>query len=180
MVKLNRRTETKKEKRSYPKGVKRPTKLPSKAGKRGNKNGRPRAYSEALAKKICDKMAGGKTLSKICKLAKMPAYQTVIDWTNQYPEFKLLYQEAKDKQMDAWAEQIVDLSDDSIMHPAATGKAKLQVDTRKWLMSKLKSKRYGDKTILTGEDGGPVKFIVEYEDKPQVDESDLTPDGEKE
>jgi hypothetical protein len=38
------------------------------------------------------------------------------------------------------------------------GRSRLRVDARKWLASKLKPKKYGEKlsTELTGADGGPV------------------------
>lgn len=40
------------------------------------------------------------------------------------------------------------------------GHRKLQVDTRKWLLSKLAPKKYGEKTSmeLTGANGGPVQI----------------------
>lgn len=39
-------------------------------------------------------------------------------------------------------------------------RARLQVDARKWLLSKLKPEKYGDKlaTTLSAPDGGPVKI----------------------
>ena len=43
--------------------------------------------------------------------------------------------------------------------------AKLKVDTRKWLMSKMKPKKYGDKIAqeLTGADGGPIQTDSVFE-----------------
>ena len=40
-------------------------------------------------------------------------------------------------------------------------RCRLQVDTRKWLMSKLVPKKYGDKQLHTGADGeGPAVFVL--------------------
>jgi hypothetical protein len=43
-------------------------------------------------------------------------------------------------------------------------RARLQVDTRKWLLSKLAPRKYGDKvqTEITGADGGPVVVTTDY------------------
>lgn len=40
-------------------------------------------------------------------------------------------------------------------------RSRLRVDTRKWLLSKVLPKVYGDKstTTHTGPDGGPVQFV---------------------
>jgi len=39
-------------------------------------------------------------------------------------------------------------------------RSRVRIDTRKWLASKLKPKKYGDKVDLThgGPDGGPIKI----------------------
>jgi hypothetical protein len=37
-------------------------------------------------------------------------------------------------------------------------RAKLQVDARKWLLSKLAPKKYGDRTILAGDAENPLRF----------------------
>lgn len=44
-------------------------------------------------------------------------------------------------------------------------RARLQVDTRKWLLAKMAPKRYGDKVQqeITGPEGGPVKASVTVE-----------------
>jgi hypothetical protein len=48
---------------------------------------------------------------------------------------------------------------------AAIQKHKLQVDTRKWLLSKLAPKKYGDTLKLAGHDGGAVKLIAQNDDE---------------
>ncbi len=36
-------------------------------------------------------------------------------------------------------------------------RSRLRVDTRKWILSKLAPKRYGDKLQHTGDGGGPIR-----------------------
>src|SRR5438552_3546860 len=42
--------------------------------------GRPSIYSDKLAAKICERLACGKPLAKICRDEAMPAYSTVRKW----------------------------------------------------------------------------------------------------
>jgi len=40
---------------------------------------------------------------------------------------------------------------------------RLRIETKKWVASKMKPRKYGDKTALTGADGGPIEIsIVNY------------------
>jgi hypothetical protein len=67
------------------------------------------------------------------------------------------YARAKAMALEAMADAIVDISDDITEDPA---RSRLKVDTRKWLLSKLAAKKYGEKitTENTGADGGPIKI----------------------
>ncbi|MFN8996423.1 MAG: hypothetical protein ACK5X3_22525, partial [Pseudomonadota bacterium] len=44
--------------------------------------------------------------------------------------------------------------------PADVNNRRLQIDTRKWLASKLKPKRYGDKLELAGDAKAPLTVQV--------------------
>jgi hypothetical protein len=44
---------------------------------------------------------------------------------------------------------------------AAVQKHKLQVDTRKWLLSKLAPKKYGEKLEISGDDKSPLVHRIE-------------------
>ncbi len=60
--------------------------------------------------------------------------------------------------MDALAEDILEIADEE---DADVNRARLRVDTRKWLMSKIAPKRFGDKKTheLTGANGGPIQTV---------------------
>ena len=47
-------------------------------------------------------------------------------------------------------------------------RSKLRVDARKWLMSKMKPKKYGEKVSqeITGKDGGPIETKTEWVIQP--------------
>jgi hypothetical protein len=68
--------------------------------------------------------------------------------------------------MNYLADEILEIADDIAGDPA---RDRLRLDTRKWLMSKIAPKVYGDKLDLThaAPDGGPVQFITIYEAKKE-------------
>lgn len=102
-------------------------------------------------------MALGESLRKICRDEGMPDESTVRLWAvSNRNGFYPHYARARESQMEAMAEDIIDIADDKEEDPQ---RARLRVDTRKWLMSKIAPKVYGDRTRheLTGAGGGPIK-----------------------
>jgi hypothetical protein len=76
----------------------------------------------------------------------MPCEATVFNWLKAFPEFLEQYARAKEECADALADEMLDIADDAAK--AASGDpipgARLRIDTRKWIASKLKPKKYGD------------------------------------
>lgn len=95
---------------------------------------------------------------------------TVFKWLRDHKEFSEQYARAKEAQAEAFADELISLADDSsnditgelqMPNGVAVQRSRLMVDTRKWVMSKLLAKKYGDKLQHTGGDGeGPVQFVV--------------------
>lgn len=115
------------------------------------KQGRPSIYTQELADKICDLLSDGISLRKVCFREDMPDKSTVFSWLRTHKEFADQYARAKQEGTDAWAEELHDISDDVESDKDAINKARLQIDTRKWLMAKMKPKKYGDKLDLTSD-----------------------------
>src|SRR3954465_1650167 len=121
--------------------------------------GRPKrrakgGYSADLAKRICDMVAEGESLATIAKMDGMPGRRPVRDWLNQHPDFERQYEIARRERTDNLVDEsiaIADAVDGS--DNAAVQKARLQVDTRKWLAAKLLPERFGDRTELVGAGG---------------------------
>ncbi len=143
------------------------------------KKGRPSLYTEALAAKICQRLAEGKSLRSICRDDAMPAISTVMGWLfdGDHDEFSEQYARAREAQAEVRADEIVDIADDDTNDFTADkdGKlvadhehiqrSRLRVDSRKWIAAKLLPKRYGDTLQHTGEGGGPVTFIMTLHDE---------------
>ena len=68
------------------------------------------------------------------------------------------YARAKEVAMETLGDEILDIVDDVAPISDHVAKARLQVDSRKWLMAKLAPKKYGDKVSaeVTGADGAPL------------------------
>lgn len=114
--------------------------------------GRPSIYTPEIAAHICAQIADGNSLRKICREEGVPSLTTIFEWLAAKPEFAEQYARAKEAQADAMAEDMLDIAD---MPPAIGEKGtvdsgdvahmRLRIDTRKWIASKLKPKKYGDK-----------------------------------
>lgn len=135
--------------------------------------GRPTDYSAAVADAICERLADGESLRSICADGAMPNKATVFRWLNLHKEFGDQYARAREEQAESLADEIVLISDEGatklvsggeedepavVFDATAVARNRLRVDARKWVASKLKPKKYGDKTQLehAGPDGGPL------------------------
>lgn len=120
--------------------------------------GRPSTYSEDIAARICAEMAEGKSIRAICRADDMPGLATVFGWLARHKTFAEQYARAQQDRIAAWAEELVDIADEPIED---VQRSRLKVDTRKWLMSKLAPKKYGDRLVAehTGPNGGPIQTV---------------------
>jgi hypothetical protein len=119
------------------------------------------SFTQDLADKICDYLMEGKSLRQIEKLEGMPSARTVYRWLADLANsaFRQQYASAREAQADIMGEDLLDIADDGsndfmtitkgdtsyvIENKEWTSRSKLRVDARKWLMSKLAPKKYGD------------------------------------
>lgn len=137
--------------------------------------GRPTDYTQELADKICEELAEGVSLRTVCVAEDMPAASTVFSWLRTRKEFLEQYARAKQESADAMAEDILDIADDGtndwmeinraghtieVPNNEVLQRSRLRVDTRKWLMSKMKPKKYADKLdITTGGEKLPTPLL---------------------
>lgn len=126
-----------------------------------------------IQQEVCDRIANGESLIKICKSEGMPKKNTVLAWVIEDAEFSNQYARAREAQADHYLDEIVEISDQSALDteidPASGNevtnheviqRARLRVDTRKWVMSKLAPKKYGDKLIHSGDPANPVSMLL--------------------
>ena len=113
-------------------------------------------YCETLAKDICKRIAEGFSVAVICQAPDMPHETTIYGWLIDRPDFLAMYDIAKEKQMEIYANQLIDLADNCRADADAVAKAKLQIFARQWVMGRLKPKKYGDKTTIAGDRDNPL------------------------
>ena len=122
--------------------------------------GRPTKYSDKLAAKICEQLSMGRSLRSVCQDKGMPAASSVFLWLQKHPEFSEQYARAKEESADAMAEDMLDIADHGSLSPQDK---RVRIDTRKWLASKLKPKKYGDKAGEPGSDStAPIYTKIEH------------------
>lgn len=138
------------------------------------KRGRPVRHTKAVADRICARLATGETLRAICRDDDMPPESTVRRWyVDDRKGFAAQYARARDIGLDSMADELIGIADDGANDyingdngPALdrdhVTRSKLRVDTRKWYLSKLAPKRYGEKTQHehSGPGGEPIQTIT--------------------
>lgn len=148
-----------------------------KAGAR--KPGRPSAYTEAIAKKILARLAAGESLRSICSGDGMPNRETVHRWVvDDVCGFYGHYARAREIGLENMADEIIDIADaepGSLVTGATdsgdVANKRLRVDSRRWYLSKMAPKKYGDKQTV--EHGGgtknEVRIVSEFGDDDGAD-----------
>lgn len=151
-----------------------------------------KVYTEAIAQEICERIALGESLNSICKSKHLPAESTVRLWViNEIsPEFTARYALARQMQFDRWADEILDIADNStndwmirqvkdgedcvVVNSEHINRSRLRVDSRKWLLCKMVPKVFGDRLQqeITGAGGLPLQVLIDITPAKIVGSSD--------
>lgn len=140
-------------------------------------------YSDKLAEEFCERMCKGEAPAQICQDVKMPSYATIIRWTlsddPKYEAFRVMYEESRKIMWMFHADQMMDISDNStndymdrynkfteeterVFDNENVQRAKLRIDTRKWLLAKMMPHVFGEKVDVSvgGRDGKPIAIAA--------------------
>lgn len=137
---------------------------------------RPTDYTQELADEICAQLADGSSLRTVCLADDMPNKSTVFRWLRTNQEFCDQYARAKEESADALTDEMLDIADDGsndwmkrsgkdqedywVVNGEHVQRSRIRIDTRKWIASKLKPKKYGDKTTHAGDPDNPLAVGV--------------------
>lgn len=141
--------------------------------------GRPTIFTQDLADDICERIIEGESLRSICKADNMPNCSTVFRWMVSNEQFCKQYEKAKVEQAEMLADEIIAIADEEctmikhgdgddekevevVFDSTAIARNRLRVDARKWIASKLKPKKYGDK--IDHEVKGNISITFNSED----------------
>ncbi len=128
---------------------------------------------EAITELVCSELALGKSLRSILDADdKLPSASTFLDWIGADSFLAEQYAHARQLAYELLADEIVAIADENYttdehgvrerLSSEAIQRNRLRVDTRKWMLSKMLPKVYGDKiqTEHTGKDGGPIQLAA--------------------
>jgi hypothetical protein len=124
------------------------------------REGRPSIYTKRLGLEICARLSLGESLKSICKDKEFPTDSTVYLWLldENKKDFSDNYARARATQAEKMFEDIIEIADasDSVIRSGAEKKSsayaqnqRLKIDTRKWYLSKVLPKKFGDKLDVT-------------------------------
>ena len=127
-------------------------------------------YDPEIGEAICTRLSGGETMREIERDPDMPSHQVVYRWLGTSAIFKTAFARARVAQMERWAEEIIEIADDAsgdwvdreakdgtiqrVVDHETVQRARLRIDTRRWVMSKL-SPTYADRVDV--QIGGTMK-----------------------
>lgn len=136
--------------------------------------GRQSVYTQEIADEICERLSKGESLLSICKEERFPSEFAVRNWALQDREgFASKYAHARDLGLDTIADQVLEIADDGrndtyrdeegkiVVDYDHIARSKLRFDARRWYLSKLAPKKYGDATMLKHADADGNTLHVE-------------------
>lgn len=117
-------------------------------------------YTSELAERVCTEVSSGKSLRQVCRELQINEC-TVRKWVlDDRNGFSTQYARARELQIAAMEDELYEIADDGtndwmtikrggqeveVPNNEVLQRSKLRVDTRKWIMSKILPKKYGDK-----------------------------------
>lgn len=153
------------------------------------KVGRPTKYTKELGEQICKLISEGRTTLAVSRIVGIDRH-TIVEWSRLNHEFSAMYAEARQNLYEYWADEIVEdalnesrdyvprkvsksgyskklgdyneVTEQVVSDNTAVQRDRLKVDSKKWLLSKLLPKQYGDKQEIehTGKDGTPFVPVL--------------------
>ena len=133
------------------------------------------AFNQDKADEVCSLLEDGLSLRKAAEKVGESA-RTILNWTKANPAFLTQYTRAREIGYLQLADEILNISDEyqvEVRHngedetidlsATAVARNRLRVDTRKWMLSKMLPKVYGDKLQLAGDENAPIKTVIEWQ-----------------
>ena len=121
----------------------------------------------------------GLSLRKSCIVANLDV-STFMLWVSQDRELSEQYAKARESMLDKIADETMEIANErpeSVVHANGGGGIdsafvawqRLRIDTRKWHLSKLAPKKYGDKLEVSGDAANPLSIKIEKIQRVIVD-----------
>ena len=137
---------------------------------------------ERIKAEIVAWLSEGKTLRDYCKSREdLPSYPTIFAWLDQDKQFAIDYARGREVGFEILAEEALHIADNTRMgrkivtnsggdddvmtvtEEDMLGHRKLQIDTRMRLLKAWHPKKYGDRTVVAGDDEAPLAVEVSFD-----------------
>ena len=131
-------------------------------------HGRPSLCTPEVFAEICDRMAGGEFLTRICEESQFPSYYSILRYLEANPASRTVYNQIRRSQAQWWVEKgallVAEATD-----PRVSNLLRVKVDTFKYLAAKIDPDNWADKTgsgaivtvnILTQERAGTARKVL--------------------
>jgi hypothetical protein len=123
-------------------------------------------YTGELGTAICERLARGESLRKMCAEPGYPDRHTIARWTREHPQFREQYEQARLLWADELFEEIAELAAQArqlaedaeargFNAHAAVGALREEIRAKMWVCARLRPDKYGDRvsTEITGPGG---------------------------
>jgi hypothetical protein len=109
---------------------------------------------------VCIEIEKGRALRNILKDENMPSTSTFYQWLDSNSDKAKQYARATEIRADIIFDDILNIADDNVndtytvegvelTNHDVIQRSRLRIDARKWVLSKLNPKKFGDKTDIT-------------------------------
>lgn len=140
--------------------------------------GRPTTYTKEIATEICRRIAEGETLTSIVKDQDMPNRDSFYQWLLKKEGLTVEYTTARQRQADFYADNLLTIASNVGLTSEEIAKARLKIDTMKWIVCKLHPRAYADKGITINNNTQinnniHEKFVLEQYDVKEIEEDQI-------
>ena len=118
---------------------------------------------------VCQEIEKGRALRKVLKDENMPSTSTFYQWLDNDEVKAKQYARATEVRADIIFDDILAIADENtndtsinengieVVNNDVIQRSRLRIDARKWVLSKLNPKKFGDKTIHSGDAENPIQ-----------------------
>jgi hypothetical protein len=113
--------------------------------------------------RVLELIGEGLSVREICRQDDMPSRQTVYNWIEKDKDFVDRYARACARRADVLFDALLEIADGD----GDVNRDRLRVDARKWSLSKMQPKKYGDRLEIDGEVATTVVHRTFHQPKPK-------------
>jgi hypothetical protein len=119
------------------------------------------SFSMEIFEAVIARIENGESVSNICKDDDMPSRVNFHAWLSHNEVLRSMYEDAVLMRAEKHFDEMLEISDDAKAgrDKVTVSHAKLKIDTRKWVLSRLFPQKFGDRTTTDSS--------VKIETKPQ-------------